>query len=141
MTGVADTLAFRLGTLGGRVADRFAEAVAGYGVKPRHVSLLVTIDVSGPASQLELARMLRVAPSLVVQLADHLVALGAVERSRDARDRRRQYLLLTPAGRHLLNACAEAARRVDEEVAAGLDPGQRDDLRLLLGKVSDTLAP
>jgi len=37
----------------------------------------------------------------------------------------------------LLAACAAAARRVDEEVAAG----QRDDLRLLLAKVSDTLAP
>ena len=52
-----------------------------------------------------------------------------------------QYLLLTDSGRRLLAACAEAARRVDEEVAAGLDPGQRDDLRLLLAKVSDTLAP
>jgi len=41
----------------------------------------------------------------------------------------------------LLAACAAAARRVDEEVAAGLDDGQRDDLRLLLAKVSDTLAP
>jgi len=141
MTGVTDTLAYRLGTLGGRVADRFSQAVAGYGVKPRHVALLVVIDSSRPASQLELARQLRIAPSLVVQLADHLVALGAIERSRDARDRRRQYLLLTDAGRRLLAACAGAARRIDEEVAAGLDDGQRDDLRLLLAKVSDTLAP
>ena len=38
-------------------------------------------------------------------------------------------------------SAAAAARRVDEEVAAGLDDGQRDDLRLLLAKVSDTLAP
>jgi DNA-binding MarR family transcriptional regulator len=141
MTGVTDTLAFRLGTLGGRVADRLADAVSGYGVKPRHVALLVVIDASEPASQLELARLLRIAPSLVVQLADHLVALGAIERRRDARDRRRQYLVLTDAGRRLLAGCAEAARRVDEEVAAGLDAGQRDDLRLLLAKVSDTLAP
>ncbi|TMM40586.1 MAG: hypothetical protein E6F99_03595 [Actinobacteria bacterium] len=46
MTGVTDTLAYRLGTLGGRVADRFSQAVAGYGVKPRHVALLVVIDSS-----------------------------------------------------------------------------------------------
>jgi DNA-binding MarR family transcriptional regulator len=130
---LTETLTFRLGALGSRVADRFVAAVARYDVKPKHVGLLVAIDASGPASQLELARVLRVAPSLVVQLADHLVALGAIERSRDAKDRRRQYLLLTAAGRRLLTACGEAARQVDEELAAGLSAGQLDELRGLLG--------
>ncbi len=75
MTAVTDTVAFHLVTLAGRVAERFADAVTSHGVKVKHLCLLVAIDASGPASQLELARALRIAPSLVVQLPDHLVAL------------------------------------------------------------------
>src|SRR5262245_36763248 len=96
------TLAFRLGVLGLRMTDRFADRVASFGVKPKHVGLMTVVDARGAASQLEVARALQVAPSLVVTLADQLEALDALQRIRDPADRRRQLLTLTDHGHGLL---------------------------------------
>ncbi|WP_354637528.1 MarR family winged helix-turn-helix transcriptional regulator [Kitasatospora camelliae] len=131
--GLPQTLAFRLGTLGAVVGDRFAGRIESYDLKPKHVGLLTALDRGAAASQQELAARLGVAPSLVVSLADHLERLGAVERVRDPRDRRRQVLGLTDRGRCLLADCAAEARALDEELAAHLTAEQREVLRKALG--------
>ncbi|WP_307796465.1 MarR family winged helix-turn-helix transcriptional regulator [Actinomadura barringtoniae] len=128
-----ETLAFRLGTVGAVVADRFAERIAAHDLKPKHAGLLTALSAGEVASQQDLAARLGVAPSLVVALADHLEGLGAIERVRDPRDRRRQVLTLTGHGRELLQACGEAARSLDEEITAGLSAAQRKALQAALG--------
>ena len=137
---VADTVSFRLGTLGARVSARFAEKIDRYGVKPKHVGLLTAIDAGIGGSQLELARALRVAPSVVVANVDELELLGALRRVRDRNDRRRWNLFLTPRGRALLEDCAAASRELDAEITADLDESQRVALGKLLGVVSTTEA-
>ena len=131
--GLPSTMAFRLGTVGSIVADRFAEKIAAFDLKPKHAGLMTALAAGVPASQQELAARLGVAPSLVVSLADHLEALGAIARVRDLGDRRRQVLSLTDHGRRLLADCAAAARDLDEELTAGLRPAQRTALRDALG--------
>lgn len=126
--GAADlhaTVVFNLGTLGTLAADRFAERVEALGLKPKHAGLLAALDAGQAASQQDLARRLGVAPSLIVALADQLQELGALERVRDAEDRRRQVLNLTTEGRRLLSDCVAAAQAVDKELTSGLSDTQR----------------
>jgi DNA-binding MarR family transcriptional regulator len=118
------TVVYQLGTLGSVAADRFAAQVEPLGIKPKHAGLLAALDIESAPSQQELAARLGVAPSLVVTLADQLEALGAVERVRDGRDRRRQVLTLTREGRSLLARCAAVARELDDELTAALTAPQ-----------------
>ncbi|MEU5382318.1 MarR family winged helix-turn-helix transcriptional regulator [Kitasatospora cineracea] len=131
-----ETLSFRFGVLGALVADRHAAALIAHGLKPKHVALLSVLDAGLGASQLEIAKVMRVAPSLVVSLADHLESAGAIERLRDPADRRRQLLHLTARGRDLLARCTAQAVALDAELTAGLTPAERD----ALGAAFDRLA-
>ncbi|MFI9331350.1 MarR family winged helix-turn-helix transcriptional regulator [Kitasatospora sp. NPDC052868] len=127
------SVVFRLGTLGSLVTARFTTALAELGLKPKHVGVLVALDSGAQPSQLELARTMAVAPSLVVALADHLEQVGAVDRVRDPADRRRQVLALTDTGRSLLADCTALAHRLDEELTASLTAPDREALRRTLG--------
>lgn len=129
------TVAFRLGVLGALMSDRTAAAMAPLDLKPKHVGLLSVLDAGGAASQLDVARTLRVAPSLVVSLADHLERLGAIQRVRDAEDRRRQVLTLTAAGRELLRSCLAAAQALDAELVANLGTADRAALTRILDQL------
>ncbi|GAA5017762.1 MarR family transcriptional regulator [Kitasatospora paranensis] len=130
---LTSSLTFRLGTLGSVATERFSAAVEGRGLKPKHVGLLAALDAGAASSQLELSQAMGVAPSLVVSLADQLQALGAIERVRDAADRRRQALVLTATGRALLAECAALAHGIDADLAAALPAAEREDLRRALG--------
>jgi DNA-binding MarR family transcriptional regulator len=132
---MTDTVTFWLGVVGTRVAAGYAEQIEARGLKPKHVGLLAILERDGARSQQELARELRVAPSLVVALTDHLEDLGAVLRERDPADRRRQNVALTARGRSLLTECATLAAAMDAELTAGLTAHQRESLLALLGQV------
>ncbi len=131
-----DTLTFRLGALGATQEARFAERLAGHGVRPKHVALLSALRLGDAESQLELATTLRIAPSLVVLLADQLAALGAIERVRDPADRRRQRLHLTAEGERLLAEGTAIAVELDEERTAPLSPADRSALVRILAKLA-----
>lgn len=130
-----DNVAFTLVRLGHLADRRFAEKLAAVGMRPRQVGVLEQLQ-AGPLSQLDLARALRVTPSVVVDMADDLTELGAIQRVRDTHDRRRQNLRLTPRGRALARRALQAATEVDAELLAGLDAGQLDGLRAALRQVS-----
>lgn len=134
-----ETLSFRLGLLGAFLTDRFSADVSGLELKPKHAGMLNVLAANGPTSQMEMAQLLRVAPSLVVALADHLESLGAIERLRDPKDRRRQNLNLTPHGRALLRKCLDAARAIDAETTTDLTAAERADLHRILGTIADRL--
>lgn len=133
---VAGTMAFRVATLGAVVTERMADAIAAFELKPKHVGLMVLLETRGTTTQLDVARTMKVAPSLIVSLADHLEGLGAIVRVRDAGDRRRQLLSLTEEGHRLLGRCLEVARALDAELGAGLAPEDRAALARALGTLA-----
>ncbi|MEU5862947.1 MarR family winged helix-turn-helix transcriptional regulator [Nonomuraea sp. NPDC047529] len=133
---VAGTMAFRIGTLGAIVTERFTAAIVPLDLKPKHVGLMTLLEARGAASQLDVARAMGVAPSLVVTLADHLERLGAISRVRDPDDRRRQVLDLTDDGRALLGRCLEVTLELDAELTGGLGPGDRAVLAKVLGALA-----
>ncbi len=133
---LTDTAAFRLGTLGTLIADRFAERLAVLELKPKHAGLLAVLDAGLASSQLDVAKIMRVAPSFVVSLADHLEGMGALRRVRDPADRRRQALTLTDKGGKLLAEATVIARALDAEVLEGLTPQEAEVLGRALRRLA-----
>lgn len=133
---VNSSVVFRLGVLGTMATDLFAARIKAHELKPKHVGLMVVLDTGRASSQLEIAGVMGVAPSLVVALADHLEKLGAIQRVRDPADRRRQVLKLTEHGRELLAACGELAQSADAEFAANLTATERAALTGLLDRLA-----
>jgi DNA-binding MarR family transcriptional regulator len=133
---VAATAVFRLGVLGAIVTDLFSARIEPHSLKPKHVGLMVVLDGGLAASQLDIARTMGVAPSLVVALADHLEELGAIQRVRDPADRRRQILTLTDRGHELLGTCATIARSLDAELEIDLNDEEDTALTSLFARLS-----
>lgn len=137
---LTETAAFGLGTVGTLVAERFADLIAPLDLKPKHVGVLMVLASGGALSQLDLARALKVAPSLMVRLADHLEQLAAIDRVRDPEDRRRQTLSLTEHGRRLLATCAEINTALEADILAGMPASERKALHAALSRVAANLS-
>ncbi|MEV0260355.1 MarR family winged helix-turn-helix transcriptional regulator [Streptomyces sp. NPDC050617] len=133
---LVESLPFRLGVLGTLVTDQLVARLKSHDLKPKHVGLMTLLSAKAPASQLELARIMGVAPSLIVTLADHLAELGVVQRERDPDDRRRQLLTLSDRGQDLLTECAMASAALDAELTADLTPDETAALRTGLRKLA-----
>ncbi|MEU9497238.1 MarR family winged helix-turn-helix transcriptional regulator [Streptomyces sp. NPDC048196] len=136
LSKVNSSVVFRLGVLGAMATDLFAARIEPHELKPKHVGLMVVLDAGTASSQLEVAGVMGVAPSLVVALADHLQKLGAIERVRDPADRRRQVLTLTEHGRELLAVCGELAQSTDAEFTAELTASESAVLTGLLDRLA-----
>lgn len=134
---VAASAAFQLVRLGQLAGHRFGDLLAPLGLRPRHCGVLELLR-DGPMPQLELARCLAVAPSVVVDMVDELQELHAVARVRGTEDRRRQFVELTAHGRTLLERTATAARALDADLLRDLDSAQCDALRTALCALTAT---
>lgn len=132
-------MSFQLLRLGQLAGHRFVDLLAPLGLRPRHCSVLELLR-DGPMAQLELARRVGVAPSVVVDMVDELQDLHAVARVRDPSDRRRQYVQLTAHGRDLLRRAANAAHTLDTDLLRDLDSTQREALRAALRLMAGTPA-
>ena len=139
MANVKDSLVFHLGLIGALATDRYAARLERIELKPKHVGLMLVLQAGLASSQLEIAKVMGVAPSLVVMFADHLEELGAIKRVRDPADRRRQLLSLTDKGKVLLYECAGMAKSLDQEIAADLSVQERATMTALLAKIGTGL--
>jgi DNA-binding MarR family transcriptional regulator len=140
-TDLRGTTSFLLGTAGVVIERRYADRIAHLDLKPKHVGMLALLAGSPAASQLDLARAMGIVPSLVVRIGDHLEGLGAIARTRDPADRRRQTLRLTGHGRALLDECTEVAETLDAELLTGIPDSDRTTLRAALGTIFAALVP
>jgi DNA-binding MarR family transcriptional regulator len=90
------------------------------------------IDRDIPPSQQDLARLLSIDPNTMVTVIDELEQLGLVTRSRNAGDRRRYDLHLTPAGTAVLTRAHSALDVTERQFFAPLSAEQLQDLHALL---------
>ncbi|TDQ01474.1 MarR family winged helix-turn-helix transcriptional regulator [Labedaea rhizosphaerae] len=124
-------VAHLLKRLGDHAHRRLAVLLEPLGLRPRHLGLLALVE-EAPMAQLDLARAVGVAPSVVVDMLDELDALGAVRRVRDRADRRRQLVELTDAGRALHRKANARLADVETEMIAPLSPSAANALRKAL---------
>ncbi|WP_333740355.1 MarR family winged helix-turn-helix transcriptional regulator [Streptomyces sp. IBSBF 2806] len=116
---------YRLGCLlhqaQAKLARASAEALAPYGVDGHDLAVLVVLATGETSSQIEAAARLGVDRTTMVSLIDGLEDHGLVERRRSSRDRRRNVVRLTQAGRDCLDQADRARRAAEHRFLAPLD--------------------
>jgi DNA-binding MarR family transcriptional regulator len=117
----------------GRFKDHFLRCATEVGLTPPQAAALRHLDV--PLSQRELASCLHYDASNITSIVDALEDRGFVIRQIDAADRRIRRIVLTDAGREVLERLHD---RLMEEapVLDELDAAERRQFRALLAKIS-----
>ena len=129
-----------LATLGHHAMRRLREAHAEHELSPRQFQLLGLVYDHGPVGQRELAQTTDIDASILVTLLNPLEVQGLIVRQRDTHDRRRHLITLTKKGQRRLVAAAQAQREAEDQLFAGLDSEQREQLRTLLIVLTGSLS-
>ncbi len=119
------------------ITHRFDEILAPLGLRPRYLVTLTYLRDHGPAPQQTLIEALCVDASNLVALLNELEDADLAVRRRDANDRRRHIVELTPHGRKALREVARTLEAIEDEVLGALDHEQRVALRELLERALD----
>jgi DNA-binding MarR family transcriptional regulator len=128
--------AFLLAQLGAHAGQRFAERIAALELTPPQAGLLRLIAMTPGQSQQAVAAQLGTPPSRLVSLVDGLEQRGLIERRRNPDDRRHHALHLTEAGGRFMGELATAAGQHEDEMCAGLDAAEREQLLGLLRRMA-----
>jgi DNA-binding MarR family transcriptional regulator len=114
-----------------------AEALASAGARRHHFALLAALDEFGPASQADLSRRTTIDRSDMVAAVNELAGDGAVERTRDPADRRRNVVRITRKGRGRLRTLGGLLAGAQDELLAPLSATERATLIRLLTRLVD----
>jgi DNA-binding MarR family transcriptional regulator len=128
---------FLLGRLGTTMKAEAMEAFEREGFNAYHYSILALLDEGARTTQAGIADALGMDASMLVSLLDGLEERGLVERKRDPKDRRRQMVTMTAAGRRQLAAFRKLVLRVEDEFLAALSAEERQELHELLLRVAE----
>jgi MarR family transcriptional regulator, lower aerobic nicotinate degradation pathway regulator len=115
-----------------------ASSLAQDGARRQHFTLLTSLSEQGPASQAELGRRLWIDRSDLHALLAELEHEGLVSRVRDERDRRRNVVTLTRAGKTALGRLDQRIDAAQEALLEPLSAAERQELIRLLRKLLDS---
>ncbi len=104
------------------------------GMSPKLMLALSYLQDRGGGPQQELCDALGVDANMVVLLLNELEDKGYVERRRDANDRRRHRVQITPKGKAALARTEPARRAIEEEILGALNAEERATLANLLSR-------
>jgi DNA-binding MarR family transcriptional regulator len=121
--------------LGRITMHRFTEALAPYGVRPRHVAALIELRDHGELTQQSLCGQLHLDPTNLVAILNELEARGYATRRRDPEDRRRHLVEVSKKGLAVIERVSEAMDGVEDELLGGLDPAERTEVEHLLTSI------
>src|SRR3954451_5197985 len=121
--------------LGRITMHRFDEALAPCGIKPRHLAALIELRDSGEVTQQSLCGALHLDPTNLVAVLNELEERGYARRRRDPADRRRHIVEVTKKGLAAIDKVSEVMDRVEAQMLEGFQPGERDQLELLLTSI------
>ena len=113
------------------------DALAQEGVRRQHFVVLTSLAEQGPASQAELGRRLWIDRSDLHAILREMEDGALVARVRDEKDRRRNVVTITRAGRAALNRLDKKVDAAQEALLEPLSAKDRRDLRRLLAQLVD----
>jgi MarR family transcriptional regulator, lower aerobic nicotinate degradation pathway regulator len=136
LRGLASWQASKASTLGARLTARRMPLGA-----RADFAVLAALEEYGALSQAEIGRRLGLDRNDVNGILTRLEGAGRVDRQPDPDDRRRNVVTLTAGGGEHLEELQGHADAVQDELLAGLDPAEREHLRMLLAKLLSSHRP
>ena len=130
-TGIALTI------LGEGFQRHIRDVLAQHDLKPRQLRILDLLDDRGPIGQRELAELMGVDHSVLVNLLNPLESARLVKRERDTGDRRRHVVTIAAAGQRRLTQADQAFREAEDTFFAPLRPDEREHLHSLLTRLRE----
>jgi DNA-binding MarR family transcriptional regulator len=127
--------------LGMSIKARALNELAAAGYSQYHYGVLAILGEQPRETQATIADSLALDRSQLVGILDELEDRGLISRRRDAQDRRRHTVSLTPKGRRQLVRLRSLISRVEDELFAPLDPESRRTLHTLLLRLAGYLDP
>ena len=118
--------------LGANVEELAQAPLAELGLSGHDYTVLAILDVDGPGTQHEIARLMNKAPGVIVAAVDQLESKGFVERQRDPADRRRSRVTPTAAGRKVLARADKVGDQLVADILSRLNAGELIQVRGLL---------
>ncbi|MET4158955.1 MarR family winged helix-turn-helix transcriptional regulator [Agromyces sp. PvR057] len=113
-------------------AGAVGDALGVHGMRRHHFSVLHALAEGGSVSQAELGRRLGIDRSDLHAVLGDLEASDLIARSPDERDRRRNSVSISAAGRNRLAELDAAVDEAQHVLLARLDDGEQAELRRLL---------
>jgi DNA-binding MarR family transcriptional regulator len=134
-TGIALTM------LGESFSRHIRAVLAEHDLKPRQLRILDLLDDRGPIGQRELAELMGIDHSVLVNLLNPLEAARMVKRVRDTVDRRRHVVTIAAAGKRRLAQADQAFRDAEDAFFAPLADDEREQLHALLSRLREAAPP
>lgn len=123
---------YLLARLGAESRALWARMLAERDLTPHHFGVLTALGHIGETHQQRLAAVIGVDTRNAVGVIDGLSRRGLLQRRPDSQDRRRNRISLTSQGETTVAELREAGTAIEDEMFAGLTPGDRDALHRLL---------
>ncbi|MFH8713242.1 winged helix DNA-binding protein [Streptomyces zaomyceticus] len=133
--------AYLMYALGKVARRRLTDKLEARGLRLWHLTVMTLLADLGPQMKTALASRLDMNASDLVKIVNDLARIGQVDCVRDATDRRRVVVRLTPEGRTYLADLSAEIASTDDEILAPLDAGEREQLASLLRRVHSHLEP
>jgi MarR family transcriptional regulator, lower aerobic nicotinate degradation pathway regulator len=121
--------------LGRITMHRFTEALAPFGIRPRHVAALIELRDGGELTQQSLCGQLHLDPTNLVAILNDLEQRGYATRRRDPRDRRRHIVQVSKRGIAVIEKVSEVMDGVEDALLDGLKPAERRQLEGILSSI------
>lgn len=133
---IADIIGYQITRANLVSLANFERAVTGpFKLRPVEFTILQLLFEGQCDTLSQLSKELQMTPPSVSVWLDKLAARGLLQRSKSDTDGRTQQLLLTDSGRQLTERAHEALRTGEQQLMAGLSPGERVMLLEILHKL------
>lgn len=125
-----------LGRAAARGRSLVADALAAHGMKMWHHVVLAAVEDLEPVAQADLGRAVALDPKDLVGILNDLQAESLIVRAPDPKDRRKNAVSVTAAGRRRLEECTAAGNRANAELLAPLSPDERGEFLDMLRRIN-----
>jgi len=138
---LAASSGFLLATVGASFKAKAIARLEQEGFEAHQYSVLAILAEGTREAQSTIAEALGIDPSRLVALIDSLEERGLVARQRDAQDRRRYTVSITPAGKRQLQRLRTVVEKLESELLASLSPEDRETFHRLLLRLAASHDP